>query len=90
MLWILLIIKYHWRVIVGDGKNHKYLYLPCLADKMRLVGATNATLGEAAGTAAPTVQRAKNGQHVRLNLGIAMYEALNTRTFKRSPCGAKT
>ena len=75
---------------MGDGNKHNYVVLPCITSKMQATGATNQSLADACGICHCTVQRAKNGKRIHLNLGIAMYQALNTRAFTRSPCGAKT
>lgn len=61
---------------------HEKVYLPCLKDKMKLVGATNATLADESGISHNTIQRAKNGESIRTVIALTIYEALNTRRFK--------
>jgi hypothetical protein len=62
-------------------RNHKYVILPCLKDKMAQAGATHITLSEASGVSIGCIHRAKTGKPIHLNLGIALYNALATRLF---------
>ena len=64
------------------ASNHKYTILPCLKEKMQLAGATHITLSEASGVSIGCIHRARAGQPIHLNLGIALYNALNTRHFQ--------
>ena len=69
--------------------NCKYMYIPCLSFLMRSVGATNESLGIAAGVDRYTVNRARNFKRVRKDLGLAMLQAVKTRKFQRAKQGAK-
>jgi len=62
---------------------HKYVLLPCLTEKMRMAGATLVTLAEASGVSENTISNARKGGRVRPAIAGYIYEALNTRKFKR-------
>jgi hypothetical protein len=75
---------------LGTRKNvESMVFLPCLSEKMRAAGATNVALAEVSGVSARTINWARQGDPCRRDLGIAIYGALNTKKFQRSPCGAK-
>lgn len=69
-----------------DRGKH-YVYLPCLREKMKLARASILGLAEESGVSARPIISALRGGRVTKNNARYLYEALNTRTFNRSPVG---
>lgn len=64
--------------------KYRTCILPCLEEKMRLAGATNLSLSEQAGVSESVINKARHGKPVWVYVAKLIYEALNTRTFKRA------
>ena len=69
------------------ASNHKYAILPCLKAKMEQMQATHVTLSEASGVSIGCIHRARAGQPIHVNLGIALYDSLRLRQFRFKKTG---
>jgi hypothetical protein len=70
-------------------KPIQYGIFPCLREKMKLACASVVALSEAAGTSTRPINRVLAGKRTRADLGVYLYEALNSRIFNKSPRGKK-
>ena len=62
-------------------------YLPCLREKMKLVGANYHLLSAASGISVQTIWKALKGNTIPVLHAECLYEALNARTFQRKRNG---
>ena len=67
----------------------KYVYLPCLREKMKLAGATWESLASASGLSTMPIRHALQGRTIYRRNALYLYEALNTRKFNRCPQGGR-
>ena len=79
----------HGDVRVPALSSLRYIYLPCLGDKMRASGATNVALAKVAGCTDRTINRARQCLPVQRFLGLSIMEALNRGGFTRDNRGKR-
>ena len=71
------------------GRYGTYVILICLQQKMIQADATIVALADVAGVSHSTIKHALCGKEIHEYIGRCLYEALNTRKFKRSNQGRR-